>query len=144
MPKQPTIAFQWFDRAAAQGHVLAMHNAAVLLAEGVHGAPDYAGAALWFKRAAEHGIKDSQFNVAILFARGLGVNQDLTESYRWFAIAALQGDLDAAKKRDDIAARLTKDQIAKESDRAKAFKPMPANPTANDPGNWGKATRQGA
>jgi localization factor PodJL len=144
MPKEPNIAFQWFDRAAAQGHVLAMHNAAVLLAEGVHGAPDYAGAALWFKRAAEHGIKDSQFNVAILFARGLGVNQDLTESYRWFAIAAQQGDLDAAKKRDDIAARLTKEQIAKENDRAKTFKPMPANPTANDPGNWEKVVRQGA
>lgn len=141
--KEPTLAFQWFDRAAAQGHVLAMHNAAVLLAEGVHGAPDYAGAALWFKRAAEHGIKDSQFNVAILFARGLGVNQNLQEAYRWFAIAAAQGDQDAAKKRDDIAARLTKDQIAKENDRVKAFKALPANAAANDPGNWDRPARQG-
>ncbi|MCZ8182549.1 MAG: hypothetical protein O9322_06230 [Beijerinckiaceae bacterium] len=143
LPKEPTLAFQWFDRAAAQGHVLAMHNAAVLLAEGVHGAPDYAGAALWFKRAAEHGIKDSQFNVAILFARGLGVNQDLAESYRWFAIAALQGDPDAGKKRDDIAARLTKEQIGRENERVKAFKPIPANAAANDPGQWDKPARQG-
>lgn len=141
--KEPTLAFQWFDRAAAQGHVLAMHNAAVLLAEGVHGAPDYAGAALWFKRAAEHGIKDSQFNVAILFARGLGVNQNLQEAYRWFAIAAAQGDQDAAKKRDDIAARLTKDQIAKENDRVKAFKALPASAAANDPGTWDRPARQG-
>ena len=138
VPKDSTLAFQWFDRAAAQGHVLAMHNAAVLLAEGVHGAPDYAGAALWFKRSAEYGIKDSQFNVAILFARGLGVNQDLGESYRWFAIAALQGDQDATKKRDDIAARLTKDQLAKEMERVKAFKPNKANPAANDAGTWEK------
>ncbi|WP_284178166.1 hypothetical protein [Rhabdaerophilum sp. SD176] len=143
LPKEPTLAFQWFDRAAAQGHVLAMHNAAVLLAEGVHGAPDYAGAALWFKRAAEHGIKDSQFNVAILFARGLGVNQDLAESYRWFALAALQGDPDAGKKRDDIAARLTKEQIGRENERVKAFKPIPANAAANDPGQWDKPARQG-
>lgn len=142
LSKEPALAFQWFDRAAAQGHVLAMHNAAVLLAEGVHGAPDYAGAALWFKRAAEHGVKDSQFNVAILFARGLGVNQDLQESYRWFSLAALQGDQDAAKKRDDIAARLTKEQIAKENERVKAFRPMPANPAANDPGNWEKSPQQ--
>ncbi len=142
--KDSTLAFQWFDRAAAQGHVLAMHNAAVLLAEGVHGAPDYAGAALWFKRAAEHGIKDSQFNVAILFARGLGVNQDLGESYRWFAIAALQGDQDAAKKRDDISARLTKDQLAKEADRVKGFKPNKANPVANEPGSWDKLAKQGS
>lgn len=141
--KDSALAFQWFDRAASQGHVLAMHNAAVLLAEGVHGAPDYAGAALWFKRAAEHGIKDSQFNVAILFARGLGVNQDLGESYRWFAIAANQGDPDAAKKRDDIAARLTKEQLAKEQERVKAFKPTRPVQAANDPGPWDNAPRQG-
>lgn len=143
LPKDSTLAFQWFDRAAAQGHILAMHNAAVLLAEGVHGAPDYAGAALWFKRAAEHGIKDSQFNVAILFARGLGVNQDLGEAYRWFAISAAQGDQDAGKKRDDIAARLTKEQLAKEMERVKAFKANKPNSLANDPGSWEKNARQG-
>ncbi len=142
--KDSALAFQWFDRAAAQGHVLAMHNAAVLLAEGVHGTPDYAGAALWFKRAAEHGVKDSQFNIAILFARGLGVNQNLAESYHWFAIAAAQGDPDAAKKRDDIGARLTKDQLAKAVARAKAFKITPANPAANDVLPWDRAEKRGA
>lgn len=141
--KDAALAFQWFDRAAAQGHILAMHNAAVLLAEGVQGAPDYAGAALWFKRAAEHGVKDSQFNVAILFARGLGVNQDLAESYRWFAIAAAQGDPDAAKKRDDIGGRLTKEQIAKESERVKTFRPLPPNAVANDAGAWDKPAKSG-
>jgi localization factor PodJL len=134
--KDSNLAFQWFDRAAAQGHVLAMHNAAVLLAEGVHGTPDYAGAALWFKRAAEHGIKDSQFNVAILYARGLGVNQDLAESYRWFSIAANQGDQDAGKKRDDIGARLSKEQLTREQDRVKSFKPQKPNVAANDVGSW--------
>lgn len=134
--KDSSLAFQWFDRAAAQGHVLAMHNAAVLLAEGVHGAPDYAGAALWFKRAAEHGVKDSQFNVAILFARGLGVNQDLGEAYRWFAIAANQGDVDAGKKRDDMGQRLSKEQLNAENEKVKTFRPMKANPAANEPGMW--------
>lgn len=143
VPKDSNVAYQWFDRAAAQGNVLAMHNAAVLLAEGVNGTPDYAGAALWFKRAAEHGIKDSQFNVAILFARGLGVNQDLAESFRWFAIAALQGDQDAIKKRDDIAGRMTKEQITKETERAKAFKPIQANSAANEAGIWDKTAKAG-
>lgn len=130
--KDANLAFQWFDRAAAQGHVLAMHNAAVLLAEGVHGTPDYSGAALWFKRAAEHGIKDSQFNIGILYARGLGVTQDLGESYRWFAIAANQGDVDAGKKRDDMAARLSKEQLAAENEKVKAFKPKKPDGVAND------------
>ncbi len=138
VPKDAAIAFQWFDRAAAQGHVLAMHNAGVLLAEGVHGSPDYAGAALWFRRAAEHGVKDSQFNVAILFARGLGVNQDLGEAFRWFSLAAAQGDQDAIKKRDDVAARLTKDQLVKEREKLKGFTPTKANPAANEAGAWDK------
>jgi localization factor PodJL len=137
--RDAAIAFQWFDRAAAQGHVLAMHNAGVLLAEGVHGSPDYAGAALWFRRAAEHGVKDSQFNVAILFARGLGVNQDLGEAFRWFSLAAAQGDQDAIKKRDDVAARLTKEQLAKERERLKTFAPTKANPAANEAGAWDKS-----
>ncbi|MGL5446728.1 MAG: hypothetical protein ACRDBL_05410 [Rhabdaerophilum sp.] len=137
--KDAAVAFQWFDRAAAQGHVLAMHNAGVLLAEGVHGSPDYAGAALWFRRAAEHGVKDSQFNVAILFARGLGVNQDLGEAFRWFSLAAAQGDQDAIKKRDDVTARLTKEQLAKERERLKTFAPTKANPAANEAGAWDKS-----
>jgi localization factor PodJL len=137
--KDPAIAFQWFDRAAAQGHVLAMHNAGVLLAEGVLGAPDYAGAALWFRRAAEHGVKDSQFNVAILFTRGLGVNQDLGEAFRWFSLAAAQGDQDAIKKRDDVAARLSKEQLAKEREKLKTFVPAKPNPASNDGGMWDKS-----
>ncbi len=116
MAKEPTLAFQWFDRAAAQGHVLAMHNAAVLLAEacmarritpvlrfGSNGRPNM------------HQGQPVQRRDPV--CTGLGVNQNLQEAYRWFAIAAAQGDQDAAKKRDDIAARLTKDQIAKENDR---------------------------
>ncbi|MCA0406567.1 MAG: hypothetical protein LCH39_10500 [Proteobacteria bacterium] len=130
--KDANLAFQWFDRAAAQGHVLAMHNAAVLLAEGVHGTPDYSGAALWFKRAAEYGIKDSQFNIGILYARGLGVQQDLGESYRWFSIAANQGDVDAGKKRDDMAARLSKEQLSAEMEKVKAFKPKKPDASANE------------
>ena len=49
-------------------------------------------------------VADSQYNLAILHARGLGVDQNLAESYKWFALAAQQGDQDAGKKRDDVAA----------------------------------------
>ena len=34
------------------------------------------------------------------------MEQNLAESYKWFALAAQQGDKDAGKKRDDVAARL--------------------------------------
>jgi len=83
-----------------------MHNLAVMLAEGVDGKPDYGAAAQWFRRAADYGVRDSQYNLAVLYARGLGVTQNLGQSYVWFDIAARQGDEDAAKKRDDVSARL--------------------------------------
>ena len=49
---------------------------------------------------------------AILYARGIGVDQNLAESYKWFALAAIQGDNDAAKKRDEVAARLDAASLA--------------------------------
>ena len=40
------------------------------------------------------------------------MEQNLPESYKWFALAAAQGDHDAAKKRDDVAARLDPQSLA--------------------------------
>jgi localization factor PodJL len=98
--------------AAQKGHGKAMHNLAVLYAEGVNGAPDYNKAAEWFRQAANRGIRDSQYNLAILYARGIGVEHNDAESYKWFAIAAAQGDAEAAKKRDEIAAQLDPQSLA--------------------------------
>jgi localization factor PodJL len=97
--------------AADKGNAKAMHNLAVLYAEGLDGKPDYAVASQWFRRAAAHGIIDSQYNLAILYARGVGVERNASESYKWFALAAKGGDKDAAKKRDEIAARLDPKQL---------------------------------
>ena len=102
-----------------------MHNVAVLLAEGGDGKPDYAAAAEWFRQAAEYGIRDSQFNLGILYARGLGISRDLQKSYVWFSAAADQGDEDAAKKRDEIGARLNTKELAAAKALAAAFRAEP-------------------
>ncbi|MGH6848683.1 MAG: hypothetical protein ACREC0_14990, partial [Methylocella sp.] len=99
-----------YQRAAEKGNTRAMHNLGVLAAEG--GKPNYTSAALWFGKAAEYGVPDSQYNLAVLLARGLGVPKDLVKSYTWFAIVAAAGDADAARKRDDVAARLTSSELA--------------------------------
>jgi localization factor PodJL len=126
------LAHSWFKRSAEQGNARAMHNLAVVLAEGVTGAPDYAGAAEWFQKGAEHGIKDSQFNVAILFARGLGISQDLVQSYKWFAVSAALGDEDAAKKRDEVGAKLTPEKLEEAKLLAQNYKPKLLDAVAND------------
>ena len=99
-------ARSYYVAAAERGNAKAMHNLAVLFADGGGKGPDYANAAKWFRKAADYGLADSQYNLAILYARGIGVPQNLAESYKWFSLAAAQGDSDATRKRDDVAQRL--------------------------------------
>jgi len=137
------VAIKHFQIAAEAGNARSMYNAAVLLAEGVNGSPDYAAAGEWFRKAAEFGIRDSQYNLAILYARGLGLPQDLVASYAWFAAAAANGDEDAAKKRDEVAARLEPAKLAQAKAAAAAWKPKTPDPASNEvptpPGGWDQA-----
>jgi localization factor PodJL len=117
-----------------------MHNLAVLYAEGIDGKPDYKAASEWFRKAASYGVTDSQYNLAILFARGIGVQANLAESYRWFALAAANGDNDAAKKRDEVAARLDQKTLAAAKLATQSFAPEREPDEATNlkapPGGW--------
>jgi localization factor PodJL len=121
-----------YQRAAEKGNTRAMHNLGVLAVEGSDSKPNYTSAALWFGKAAEYGIRDSQYNIAVLLARGLGLPKDLVKSYTWFAIVAAAGDADAAKKRDEVAARLTSSELAAANAAAAAFVPRPNLSAANE------------
>jgi localization factor PodJL len=138
--KDLAIARDLYLAAAAKGNGKAMHNLAVLYADGVNGRPDYHTAALWFRKAADRGITDSQYNLAILYAHGSGEPQNYTEAYKWFALAAKQGDVEAANKRDDIAAQLDEQTLAAADLAVKSWKPEPQPDDAVKvktlPGGW--------
>ena len=119
--KDVQAARRLYLAAAGKGHAKAMHNLAVLYAEGIDGKPDYKAASEWFRKAAGYGVTDSQYNLAILYARGIGIPVNLAESYRWFALAAANGDSDAAKKRDEVAARLDQQTLAAAKLAAQTF-----------------------
>jgi localization factor PodJL len=129
--------------AAAKGNGKAMHNLAVLYADGINGRADYHTSALWFRKAAERGITDSQYNLAILYARGAGEPLNYAEAYKWFALAAKQGDVEAANKRDDIAAQLDEETLAAANLVVKNWKPEPQPDDAikvkAPPGGWDAA-----
>jgi localization factor PodJL len=125
-------ARRWYQRAAENGNTRAMHNLAVLMAEGAAGRPDYGSAMTWFQKAADHGVRDSQFNLAVLFARGLGTQQDLVRSYTWFAVAAGQGDEEAGRKRDEVAARLQPADLARAKSAVERWRVTPPNTLANE------------
>jgi localization factor PodJL len=131
-PRDASLARVWYVRAAERGNAKAMHNLAVLYAEGVTGKPDYASATEWFRKAAELGVRDSQYNLAILLGRGLGSAIDLKQSYVWFAVAAGQGDDDAVKKRDDVAQRLSGEDLAAAKSMTESWKPKALEATANE------------
>ena len=139
------LARAWYLKAANAGNARAMHNLAVMDAEdGGTGKPDYAEAAHWFRRAGELGVRDSQFNLGVLYGRGLGVPQDLEQSWLWFSLASRQGDADAAKKRDEVAAKLDSKGLAAATKALTEFKEKAPEPSANEArapvGGWDART----
>ena len=138
--KDLAAARRLYLAAAAKGNAKAMHNLAVLYAEGVDGKPDYATAVQWFQKAAQHGVADSQYNLGVLAARGLGLGKSLVESYKWFALAAAQGDKEAGRKRDEVAAQLDARSLATAQHAVKAFVAVPQPHDATSvrvpPGGW--------
>ena len=93
--------------------------------------------------AASHGIADSQYNLAILYARGIGIEANLAESYKWFALAASKGDKEAAKKRDEVAARLDQQTFTAAKLAAQTFTAEPESDEATNlkvpAGGWDRA-----
>ena len=54
-----------------------------------------------------------------------GVPQDHVLAYMWWTLAAAQGDEDAQRNRDDLAARrMTPDQLAEAQRLAREWKPL--------------------
>jgi localization factor PodJL len=142
--KDAAVAQSYYLQAADRGNAKAMHNLAVLFADGGSaGSSDYKTAAQWFRKAAERGVADSQFNLGILYARGIGVEQNLAESYKWFSLAAAQGDLDAGHKRDDVAKQLDAQSLAAAKLAIQTFtpeqQPNDAVNVATPPGGWDTA-----
>ena len=129
--------------AAEKGNVNAMHNIGVLYAEGIDGKPDFKNAAQWFRKSAMYGVGDSQYNLAILYVRGLGLDPNMAEAYRWFALAANSGDPDAAKKRDEVAARIDAKTLAIARQAVAGFvaehEPEDAASVKSPPGGWDQA-----
>jgi localization factor PodJL len=132
VPRDVKLAATWYERAAQGGNIRAMHNLATLLASGINGKADYPAALRWYSEAAEAGVRDSQFNLGVLFTRGIGTRPDLPKAYKWFALAAAQSDQEAAKKRDEVAAKLGAADLAAAKTLVERWQPRTFDPAANE------------
>lgn len=52
------------------------------------------------------------FELGLMYCAGREVELDLVEAHKWFNLAALKGNAEAKRYRAEIAAELTKPQIA--------------------------------
>lgn len=110
-------AARWYRVAAERSHPVAQYNLAVLYTIG-RGVPvDMAEARHWYRSAGEQGYAAAQYNLAVLYASGKGGPVDMVQAYLWFELAATKGHKEAAKARDEIAAKMPKPQL----DAAKAL-----------------------
>jgi localization factor PodJL len=119
----------WYEKAAVQGNVKAMHNLGSLLS--ALDMPDYTGAAEWFLLAARYGVKDSQYNIALLYEQGLGVQQDAVEAYFWYSAAARQGDVDALARSRTVEELLPLEVKSAARRRLNEWRPLEAPTEAN-------------
>ena len=131
VPQDYTEALKWYRKAADQGDSNAQHNLGVAYVEGKGVPQSYAEAARWYRIAANQGNFVAQFSLGLLYYEGKGVPQDYVQAYMWVNLGTApvtpgeQREM-RAKVRDEIAAKMTPEQIAEAQRLAREWKPNPA------------------
>jgi hypothetical protein len=105
-------ALKWYGLAADQGHAEAMCNIAIMHANGWGVPQSDAEAFKWYGLAAERGFAMAQINLATMLSDGYWEVQDKVEAYKWLSIASEMGEISAGAKRDELAEKMTPEQIA--------------------------------
>ena len=89
-------------------------------------AQDYCRAVEYYEKAANQGYAEAQYNLATCYFEGLGVGQDYVEAYKWLClipIVKLSSRFECARElKDELAGKLTFDQIAEACRRAASFR----------------------
>jgi hypothetical protein len=90
---------------------------------------DFVQAEHWYREAANQGDPFAQASLAILYGFGKGIPPDLVQALMWYDIAVDHtkgGDqVSIREMRDDLAGRMSKEQIAEARHLADEWKPQP-------------------
>ena len=87
--------FAWFNKAAAQGHLMALNMVGRCYDLGWGTAIDKARAAECFRIAAERGLEWGMYNYATALTLGEGLAEDKAAALAWFEKAAAMGNAKA-------------------------------------------------
>jgi hypothetical protein len=136
--KDYAASAKWYRKAAEQGYARAQSALGFMYANGEGVQKDYAEAVQWYRKAAEQGDIFGQSLLGFMYELGQGVLQDYVLAHMWFNLAAAQrrADLDGyvavdpiedakinADMRDEVAKKMTPDQIAEAQRLAREWKP---------------------
>ena len=123
VPKDDAQARQWYEKAAAQEHAGAQVNLGSLYDYGRGGPQDFKMAVRWYRRSADQGNDLAQRRLGLLYERGDGVPKDYVQAYMWYKLGAANGGKSGAIMRDDLATRMTSDQLAEANKLVREWKP---------------------
>ena len=123
VPKDDAQARHWFEKAAVQGHVEAQVNLGGLFDYGRGGPQDFRMAVRWYRRAADQGNDLARRRLGLLYERGDGVQKDYVQAYMWYMLGAANGGKTGTLMRDELAIKMTSDQLAEAKKLAREWKP---------------------
>lgn len=107
-----TKAAKWFRKAADQGDTRAQMQLGALYATGYGVKKDPKETIKWWGKAAALGDSKAQYALGEMYKAGAGVKQDNVQAYMWYSLADAFGEENTSIPLDDIAVKMTHDQIA--------------------------------
>lgn len=86
---------------------------------------DYLQGDMWYRKSADQGYSGAQYDLGVMYELGQGVRQDYVLAYMWPDLAASISRPDdfMVEKRDEVAAKMTPDQIAEAQRLAREWRP---------------------
>jgi TPR repeat protein len=109
---------------AEGGNADAMEMVGNIYYDGSGVVQDYAESLKWYKLAAQNGSSAGQWDMGSIYEYGdMGLLQDYVRAHMWYNVSAANADkshsvVDAVKSRDDLATKMTKEEIAKAQEMA--------------------------
>ncbi|MDE2115800.1 MAG: sel1 repeat family protein [Hyphomicrobiales bacterium] len=123
VPKDDVEAVKYYRLAANQGYAPGQYNLGLMYYLGQGVPKDDIEAIKYFRLAANQENPAGRYYLGIMYANGQGVPKDDVEAYKWFNLEAANGDKEAGKLRDSIAAYMTPAQIAEAQKLSREWKP---------------------
>jgi Sel1 repeat len=112
---------EWFGKAAAQGHMDAKYQLAILYSEGRGVLQDHAESAKLITELVQKGHVDSQAQLGNMYRRGVGFELSKQNAYLWYNLAASNGNREASAMRDTISSQLSTTELSEAQRQARVL-----------------------